>query len=121
MECFSHQGVTAVGICKSCGKGVCHACAISVPRGIACCEECRTFVESLSRLQAASVRNLGLISAQRIIQPLFALIFLATGIWAFQDGGGLFAWFLIAVGVVMALSAGMTWRNRNARKVTDVR
>lgn len=42
MRCFSHQDKEAVGICKSCEKGVCFECAVDLGKGLACrgrCEE----------------------------------------------------------------------------------
>lgn len=104
MNCFEHPNEHAVGICKSCGKGVCRTCAIQLTRGLACSEECRPFVEALARLQSTSIRNIGLISVQRLVQPLLALIFFCTGVYYYQTyGPGFFVWFSFAVGGVLAL------------------
>jgi hypothetical protein len=105
MECFAHSSAAAIGVCKSCGKGVCRACAIEVDRGLACSPQCEPFARSLSQLQVASLRNVGMLSAQRVVQPLFALGFLATGSWFLYEGAGSIAWFLIAMGIIMAVSA----------------
>jgi hypothetical protein len=40
MECFSHPSSQAVGICKSCGKAVCRACAKDLGFAIACSDSC---------------------------------------------------------------------------------
>lgn len=42
MRCFYHQDKEAVGVCRSCGKGVCIECAVDLGKGLACrgrCEE----------------------------------------------------------------------------------
>jgi hypothetical protein len=40
MQCFSHRDAPAVGICKTCGKGLCSACAREVDRGLVCSDAC---------------------------------------------------------------------------------
>ena len=40
MQCFFHRDTAAVGICKTCGKGVCPACAREVDRGLVCSDPC---------------------------------------------------------------------------------
>lgn len=110
MQCFTHPNESAVGICKSCGKGICRSCAIQLPRGLACSAECKPFVEALSRLQLTSIRNIGLVSAQRIAQPLMAAVFLGTGSYFYATvGSDPFAWFLLAAGGVFALVSVLTW------------
>jgi hypothetical protein len=110
MECFVHPSAPAVGLCKSCGKGVCRSCAIPVNRGLACSEACRPFAESLSRLQVASINNVGLYSVQRFAQPLIALVFLATGFYLLSVyPSDAFTWFVLAAGAVFALVSAATW------------
>jgi len=36
MNCFYHQDITAVGLCKACSKGLCPDCAADLGHGIAC-------------------------------------------------------------------------------------
>lgn len=104
MECFSHPDAAAVGLCKSCGKGVCRSCAIEVERGLACSEACRPVAQALSAMQQASLRNVGILTTQRIFQPLMAAVFLLFGaMWL--GSGGFLPWFLICTGVVMGISA----------------
>ena len=41
MRCYQHQDVEAVGVCGSCLKGVCPACATQMERGsLACSDAC---------------------------------------------------------------------------------
>lgn len=36
MKCFIHKNEDAVGICKSCGKGICMQCTTELINGISC-------------------------------------------------------------------------------------
>ncbi|MEI9865181.1 MAG: hypothetical protein WDN00_11660 [Limisphaerales bacterium] len=47
MRCFYHQEKESVGICKSCGKGVCQECAVDLKRGLACRGHCEDNVQSI--------------------------------------------------------------------------
>jgi len=53
MHCFYHQDREAVGMCKSCGKGLCGECAADLNKGLACrsrCEEdARAVIELIDR------------------------------------------------------------------------
>ncbi len=40
MNCFNHDDVPAVGMCKSCGKGICRECLKEIPDGLACKGTC---------------------------------------------------------------------------------
>jgi hypothetical protein len=46
MRCFYHEK-EAVGICKSCGKGVCQDCAIDFKKGLACRGHCEESVQHI--------------------------------------------------------------------------
>lgn len=114
MQCYTHSDRAAAGICKACGKGVCRQCAIPVTRGLACSEECKPVVQALSRLQSASIRNLGMLSGQRLIQPLIAAIFLGSGIYLLlTEGNDFFTWFMLATGIVLTLAIILTWSRRS--------
>jgi hypothetical protein len=47
MECYRHEGRTAVGCCRACLKGVCRDCAHDVDGGLACRGECEEAVRGL--------------------------------------------------------------------------
>ena len=113
MECFAHVGAPSVGVCKSCGKGVCRTCAISVDKGLACSEICRRFAESLSMVQGISIRNAGLQSAQRLILPLFPVLFLAVGVYLLANGQrDVFTWMYFAAGSIMGIAMLLARRRR---------
>lgn len=110
MECFSHPNESAVGLCKSCGKGVCRMCTIEVERGLACSEACKSYAQALSRLQVTSIRNIGLYSVQRLVQPLMALVFLCTGFYLlYCYPTDAFTWFVLASGAVLTLVSVVSW------------
>ena len=50
MKCYTHHAVDAVGLCKSCSRGVCPDCAAEVGRSIACRGECEEKVRALDAL-----------------------------------------------------------------------
>jgi hypothetical protein len=56
MQCFLHQDVAAVGICRTCGKGICPACAREIDRGIVCSEACAQFAIVTRELQDRAKR-----------------------------------------------------------------
>lgn len=66
MKCFNHADRDAVGICKSCGKGICHECLVEIPDGIACktesCESrvrlCNKWLDINASLLSKSNQNL---------------------------------------------------------------
>jgi hypothetical protein len=47
MRCFYHEQKEAVGICKSCGKGICKKCAVDFKKGLACRGHCEKTVRSI--------------------------------------------------------------------------
>src|SRR5262249_52940930 len=50
MHCFYHQDKYAVGVCKSCGKGVCIECAVDLGKGLACRGRCEESVRAITQL-----------------------------------------------------------------------
>ena len=57
MNCFKHSHRVAVGVCKSCGKGVCSECAISRKNGLACRGECEERVDLLNKIIDNNVKT----------------------------------------------------------------
>jgi len=47
MRCFNHAEDRAVGICKNCGKGICHACLTDLGHGLACSATCEERIQGL--------------------------------------------------------------------------
>ena len=57
MNCFYHQTSPAVGICKSCGKGVCPACAVDLGKGLACKARCEENAQEMIDLIDSNIRR----------------------------------------------------------------
>lgn len=56
MKCFSHVSQDAVGICKSCQKGLCRECAVDLRDGLACRGRCEGQVHRFNQLIRTSMR-----------------------------------------------------------------
>ena len=50
MKCFYHRDIEAVGICKSCNRGLCGDCAAEIGEGLACKGRCEDTVAKLLSL-----------------------------------------------------------------------
>lgn len=73
MNCFYHPSAPAVGLCKSCQRGLCPECAVELPRGLACRGRC---AEDARLRIAVENRNLRLAqeAAGRARRERFTLI-----------------------------------------------
>ena len=109
MKCFYHGDDEAVGICKSCHKALCSACAVDVGKGLACAGSCEDDVRQLnamidtsvryapaSRSLVASGRRTGMLTA--VLVALMGVVFLWLGLSA--DNG---LWFATVIGGVFVL------------------
>lgn len=54
MNCYNHQTVPAVAICKNCSKGLCSQCLTELENGIACTATC---IEEVKTVNALFDRN----------------------------------------------------------------
>jgi hypothetical protein len=72
MECFYHEGATAVGSCRSCLKGLCRSCATELEGGLACAGRCEAMVRSVVATIQQSARYQGVSSG---------LLKSARGLW----------------------------------------
>jgi hypothetical protein len=83
VNCFYHPGVCAVGICKSCGKGLCPDCATDLGKGLACRNQCEADVTALRELTARNIRNAPayerIVRSNRGAQYAGATFFILTG------------------------------------------
>lgn len=50
MKCYKHNETDALGICKSCQKGVCRECIVDVEGRIACKDSCEQEVKDLNEM-----------------------------------------------------------------------
>ena len=118
MNCFKHNDRVAVGICKSCGKGVCSACAIPRKNGLACEGECEERVDLLNRIVDNNAKTLAAARYQTrssgMLSIAAGLVFLGFGLaWSFIDGLGPSAALCTALGLVMIVT-GIVRLNRKS-------
>jgi hypothetical protein len=87
MECFYHEGRTAVGSCRACLRGLCRACAADLDRGLACRNRCETHARNLIAALDQSSRYPGALKAARGL-------WVGIGFTAFFVGGFVVIWSL---------------------------
>ena len=90
MNCFKHHSSSAVGICKSCGKGLCRACAADTGVGLACLNSCEDNVAILGRMISNNARVMRAADAQVRSSALFGVVmgaaFLGFAWWSYNGG-----------------------------------
>jgi hypothetical protein len=57
MDCFSHEGIKAIGACRGCGRGLCDDCVIDTGRGLACRGRCEAWVSTLNSVNSYGRRS----------------------------------------------------------------
>ena len=121
MQCFVHHEVAAVGICRTCGKGICPACAREIDKGIVCSEACAQFVTDNQAIvdRAKRVYSIGVKSKI----PLGAWFFGTMGV-VMLGIAALFLWtdphgwpvaaYPGAFGLLLVVFAVFVWRRYRA-------
>jgi hypothetical protein len=69
MLCFYHQEKEAVGICKSCGKGVCVECAVDLGKGLACRSRCEESARAIIALVDRNIQLSTVVPMVQIVPP----------------------------------------------------
>lgn len=113
MECFTHIGTQAVGVCKSCGKAVCRTCAVDLGMAIACCEACTKEAADLHEMNQRGKKICGIGVAKKtpsevIVWLVFAALFGGFGILSYQNNEP--DWFLLFFGGASLFIALLTYR-----------
>ena len=102
MYCYRHPTADAVGICKSCNKGLCTECAVDVGQGIACKNSCEQDVKDLNAIVSYSKKVCTKTTAscykQAIFSGLLGLVFIIYG-FAESD----MQTFMFPVGIIFLL------------------
>ena len=123
MNCFYHPSSTAVGTCKSCGKGLCLTCAIDLGKGLACRNRCEDEVRALINLIDSNVSRVKfsgeLIDSakrNRYVGAAFYIVFglLFLGFVAYQYSQRPMQqpdYLLIGMGILFTLFGLFTLRN----------
>lgn len=105
MHCFNHADRPAVGICKSCNKGLCKECLTELPNGIACKASCEERVALLVRLVDNNKRMIATsnfhVSLGTWFLMTFALLPLAFGgLLLFSGDDSVDGWIFFVSGLV---------------------
>ena len=89
MKCFNHPDRSAIGICKSCYKGLCQECAVDLEHGLACKDKHETDVENIKMVTDKNIKIYTTALRSYLIRSLFFLfmgvLFVFTG-WAARLG-----------------------------------
>ena len=87
MECFTHAGRPAVGVCHVCGKAVCHSCVVDTGVAIACSDVCAKEAVDLREMSQRGKKIYGIgvakpkIPSGAIMWLIFAAFFGGFGIY----------------------------------------
>ncbi len=109
MKCYHHQDKDAIGLCKSCHKGVCIDCSDLVDGSIACKETCMEDVAALNYMVERGkkvYKNLGKQWGPAIIvNGVGGAFFLGYGLYNFGKAS---SWLLIGLGSIMIIGGIMS-------------
>jgi len=85
MDCFNHPDRSAVGICKSCGRGLCHDCAVDSPNGLSC-KGCESRVRLMNQIVDSNARVLSVARSQArfgaSLLILIGVVMLVLALWS---------------------------------------
>jgi hypothetical protein len=114
MECFYHEGIAAVAICKNCCKGMCRACASDVGNGVACRDRCEKRALAVNNLVN---RNLAAVTQSRsLVADLVWPTALFTMGLASTIAGALAGTASLFIGPPLVfIGAFMAWQNLRIR------
>ena len=117
MNCFRHPEIVAVGICRSCMKGLCKECSIEAKSILACKNSCESLVEGIALVQK---RQPALQKYGVTINRLMALVMIGYGLYLS------FSWFgfrghyqdfgLAAVGIVFLIAGTLSLKSSIKRR-----
>jgi Flp pilus assembly protein TadB len=80
MDCFYHSGRRAIGLCRSCFRGLCGECATDLDRALACRNRCEEHAQALIRTLDLSSQQRGTVAARRLLSGL-SVISLLVGVF----------------------------------------
>jgi uncharacterized membrane protein YsdA (DUF1294 family) len=83
MKCINHRETDAVGCCRWCGRGLCPACCVEMPEGLACRDKCESDVKSLGEYMRMAISQGGAVKAFRTsgrMSLVFSIFFGVLGV-----------------------------------------
>ena len=112
MNCYYHPDVPALGVCKHCGRGLCHECAALVQDALACKDRHEEEVSALNltaRQAARQARRVGPgYIRNAVFYGLVGALFAGFGIIQLRYLG-LQAVFFMLIGVFLLYAALANW------------
>jgi hypothetical protein len=88
MNCFTHPLVSAVGICKQCGRGLCRECTAEVGLSLACKGRCEAEAgatnELTQRAKSAFDKAAGAYTQIAVFMGLAGLLFTGLGLFVLR-------------------------------------
>lgn len=86
MHCFNHPDKAAIGICKSCQRGLCNDCAADLGHALACKHKHEQEVETLKFILNRSVKIYTAMPKAGYLSPVFYLVTGLIFIWFGYSG-----------------------------------
>src|SRR6185437_867214 len=83
MKCYYHQDCDAVGLCKSCVKGLCDGCQTDLGQGLACKGHCE---ENVRHRIALIEHNVRAAPAARALLRLNSRTWVGVGLFVLMPG-----------------------------------
>jgi hypothetical protein len=129
MNCYYHQDVVSIGVCRSCFRGLCGSCAKEVDSGLACENRCEEEANKVSAYLKQSMKSSDMymrsyrysnMSASMILPVFFValgLIYLGMP-WFYGEDWGMFNF---AGYLFVLFGAALFIRGRKLRAILDNR
>ena len=107
MKCFNHSTVEAVGICRSCGRSLCHDCITEVGLSCSCKNRCESVVATMNDLVergATAYQKSSMLQLRNgIFVLLLGIVFISLAVLRFTKGDvSEWTYFFLAAGVLFA-------------------
>ena len=119
MKCYNHPNHDAVGVCKSCQKGICLDCSTLVDESLSCkgrCEEDVAAVNYMLERSKKVYKNLGSQwTPAALINCAAGAFFLGFGLYYFDESS--VAWLTIGLGLIMLVGGVLSFRQ--GQKMSD--
>ncbi|WP_345552560.1 hypothetical protein [Microbulbifer aestuariivivens] len=123
MKCYYHRDIEAIGICKSCQKGLCEKCAVDISPGLACINSCEEEVSSLNevleRSKSAYQKTGSAYRRNGLSMLLAGLVFLLIGVLPIIISGEYGSSFIALLGLIFLLWSFFSYRSAKQIESSD--
>ena len=118
MRCYQHKTEEAIGICKSCGKGICSVCCTDLNFAVVCSKKCEEAATVSHKITANAVTVYATQKKNRYLLPAY---FMVIGIIMLVYGliTSISFNFLVSIGIVLIIFAVLLFmvQMRYAKKI----